>query len=254
MDRKVYQLHGVPVDVLSWTDALGRIGTWAAAGESRSVFACNVHSIVTATQDEVHHEALSRADMVTPDGAPVAWSLRAFTHMPQMRIDGPTLMWRLCEQAASAGTPIFLFGSTDETLAKLVARLRREWPNLRIAGTMSPPFRAMTVQEDEEIIRQINASGAKMLFVGMGCPKQEKWIDAHRGKIGCVMLGVGAAFDYHAGTIKRAPDWVRQAGMEWLFRLAAEPRRLWRRYFYTNSIFIWLSIRSVLSRWVLRRS
>ena len=145
---------------------------------------------------------------------------------------------RFCEQAQLPAKPIFFYGSTEETLAKLKVNLLAAFPALKIAGMISPPFRPLTPDEDAAIVEQINASGAGVVFVSLGCPKQEMWMAAHRGRIHAVMVGVGAAFDYHAGTIKRAPKWMQDCGLEWLYRLASEPRRLWRRYLVTNTLFV----------------
>ncbi len=176
--------------------------------------------------------------MATPDGAPVAWMLRKLGYASQQRINGPDLMWKYCEQAAQRGEAIYLYGGTPDTLEILQRRLAEIFPGLRIAGAYSPPFRAVTNEEDAADVRRINASGASTVWVSLGCPKQEKWMAAHRGRVNAVMIGVGAAFDYHAGTIKRAPTWMQNAGLEWLHRLCSEPRRLWRRYLVTNTLFM----------------
>jgi N-acetylglucosaminyldiphosphoundecaprenol N-acetyl-beta-D-mannosaminyltransferase len=204
-----------------------------------------VHSVVTATQDIQFGRVVSEADMATPDGAPVAWMLRRLGHVNQQRINGPDLMWRYCEQAQYRDESIFLYGGTEETLAALKVKLLAAFPSLKIAGAISPPFRALTAAEDAEIVEQINASGAGVVWVSLGCPKQELWMAAHRGRIHAVMVGVGAAFDYHAGTVKRAPKWMQNAGLEWLHRLSSEPRRLWRRYLFTNTIFIFLALKQL---------
>jgi N-acetylglucosaminyldiphosphoundecaprenol N-acetyl-beta-D-mannosaminyltransferase len=176
--------------------------------------------------------------MATPDGMPVTWMLRHMGFPNQQRINGPDLMWNYCEFAERMNESIFLYGNTQQTLDNLQRRLRISFPKLMIAGTCSPPFRTLSNKEDDEIVQLINNSGARVVFVSLGCPKQELWMAAHRGKINAVMVGVGAAFDYHAGTIKRAPLWMQHHGLEWLHRLYSEPRRLWKRYIVTNSIFI----------------
>jgi N-acetylglucosaminyldiphosphoundecaprenol N-acetyl-beta-D-mannosaminyltransferase len=176
--------------------------------------------------------------MATSDGMPITWVLRKLGFPTQQRINGPDLMWKYCEKAEKDGQKIFFYGSTDEVLALLKARLMATFPALQIAEMYSPPFRELTEIEDAEIVSRINASGAGVVFIGLGCPRQELWMHQHRGKINAVMIGVGAAFNYHAGTTKRAPVWMQNAGLEWLHRLASDPRRLWKRYFVTNSIFI----------------
>lgn len=237
------------IDALDWVTAVERIIVWGVQHESRYVCISNVHSVVTASQNPTFSGVVTAADMATPDGAPVAWMLRCLGHLGQQRINGPDLMWRICERSHGTDAPaIFLFGSTRETLAALQLRLLTAFPALKIAGAYSPPFRPLTEEEDAAVVEQINASGAGVVFVSLGCPKQEFWMAAKRGQIQAVMIGVGAAFDYHAGTIKRAPKWMQDGGLEWLHRLASEPRRLWRRYLVTNTLFVLLATWQLLRR------
>lgn len=246
--RSVALVLGAPIDVITPTQAIHRISGWAAAHESRVVCICNVHSVVTATNNASFMGVIQRADMATPDGAPVAWMLQRLGAFDQPRVSGPELMEHYCNHAAAAGQSIFLLGSTPETLARLQARLLERWPTLRIAGAISPPFRPLSAAENEAIVQTINSSGAGTVWVSLGCPKQEQWMDMHRGRIHAVMVGVGAAFDFHAGTLARAPRWMRANGLEWLHRLATEPRRLWKRYAITNSAFIVLAVRQLVSK------
>lgn len=237
---KAPAILGVSIDALGWDEILQQITIWAAAHESRTICACNVHSLITADTDPDFKKALLHADLSTPDGAPVAWALRHMGFPEQQRINGPDLMWKYAGLAEQKGQAIFLFGSNEQTLAKLSAALRLSFPCLRIAGTHAPPFqKTTTLEENPADTSLINRSGAHVVFVGLGCPKQEKWMDAHRHKINAVMIGVGAAFDYHAGVIKRAPLWWQHHGLEWLYRLCSEPRRLFKRYFLTNTLFVW---------------
>lgn len=238
----------VPIDVINWETVIGRIGQWARAKESRYVCICNVHSCVTGHRDPDFLGTLANADIATPDGAPIAWMLRKLGFPNQQRINGPDLMWRYCEEAAARRESIYLYGGTPESLNLLKSRLKTTFPALTIAGSHSPPFRALSGEEDEEEVARINASGAGTVWVCLGCPKQEKWMAAHRGRIQAVMIGVGAAFDYHAGIIRRAPQWMQDAGLEWLHRLASEPRRLWRRYLVTNTLFIMLASHQLFFR------
>lgn len=226
------------IDALTWESALEQISAWSKNRESRYVCICNVHSLVTGRKDPSFQKVLNDADMATPDGMPIAWLLRAMGHERQQRINGPDLMWKYCQRAALAGERIYLYGGTNDTLVQLTKRLQQSAPGLTIAGTYSPPFRNLTPDEDEAIVSHINNANPSVIFVGLGCPKQEQWMRQHRGKIRAVMIGVGAAFDYHAGVLKRAPLWMRNAGLEWLYRLYREPRRLFLRYFVTNSYFI----------------
>jgi N-acetylglucosaminyldiphosphoundecaprenol N-acetyl-beta-D-mannosaminyltransferase len=226
------------IDALSWDEAIARIAIWGAARESRYVCICNVHSVVTTTQDIEFKIAVNNADMATPDGAPVAWTLRHSGYPGQERINGPDLMMKYLAEAERLQQIVFFYGSTDATLTRLRVVLARQFPHLRVGGSHAPPFRPLTREEDERIVDTINRSGAHVVFVGLGCPKQEKWMADHRGRIHAVMLGVGAAFDYHAGVVKRAPLWWQRHGLEWLYRLGSEPRRLFKRYLVTNTLFM----------------
>lgn len=246
--RQTATVLGTPIDVLAWTPLLKRLALWAGRSESRYVCICNAHSVVTASRDPSFAAVLAAADLTTPDGAPVAWMLRRQGHRSQQRINGPDLMWRYGQEAAQRGESIYLYGSTPRTLELLQIRLRQAWPGLRIAGAESPPYRDLSAQEDEEVVRRINASGAGTVWVSLGCPKQELWMAAHRGRVQAVMIGVGAAFDFHAGTLPRAPRWMQDHGLEWLHRLASEPRRLWRRYLVTNTLFVLGAARQLLAR------
>ncbi len=236
--RKLQSVLGASIDALTWEDALDTVISAGAARESRYVCICNVHSVVTATRDPEFQHVINDADIATPDGAPVAWALRKFGFPDQQRINGPDLMWRYLEQAERLGQTVFFYGSTSTTLQKLRDVVCRCFPGLRIGGMHSPPFRALTADEDQVEVQMINQSGANVVFVGLGCPKQEKWMAAHRGRIHAVMIGVGAAFDYHSGVVRRAPLWWQRHGLEWLYRLGSEPRRLFKRYMVTNTLFI----------------
>lgn len=236
---------GSPIDVLTWDIALERIGAWSRERASRYVCICNVHSVVTARKDPLFSHVVRDADLATPDGAPVAWFLRCLGFAGQERINGPDLMWKYCAIAAQRDEAIYLYGGLPETLKGLQANLHEQFPGLRVVGAYSPPFRPLTEVEDTAVVEAINDSGASVVWVGLGCPKQEIWMAEHRGSIQAVMVGVGAAFDYHSGTVKRAPLWMQRNGLEWFYRLVSEPRRLWRRYLMTNSIFFFYAVRQL---------
>ncbi len=244
--RKTGQVLGARIDVVTWMDALGVLLDWARARASRYVTICNVHVVVSTSRDAAYREIINGSDMATPDGAPVAWMLRRQGFTSQTRISGPDLMWALCERAASENLPVYCYGSTEATLALLGQRLRAAFPALRLTME-SPPFRMLTAEEDMAAVDRINTSGAGIVFVGLGCPKQERWMAEHRGRINAVMIGVGAAFDFHAGTVQRAPAWMRNNGLEWLHRLVSEPGRLWKRYLVTNTLFIVGAARQLMS-------
>jgi N-acetylglucosaminyldiphosphoundecaprenol N-acetyl-beta-D-mannosaminyltransferase len=236
--RKGKHVLGTWIDALGWDEAVEQVVEWGAACSPRYICCCNVHSVVTATSDMEFMRALDHADLATCDGAPIAWALRWLGFRGQQRIAGPDLMWRYLRRAEKLGHRIYLYGSTDATLCRLRDWLAREFPGVVLAGMHAPPFGAGLDKNDEADVAAINASGANVVFVGLGCPKQEKWMAAHRGSVHAVMIGVGAAFNYHAGTLRRAPVWLQDHGLEWLFRLACEPRRLLRRYLVTNTLFV----------------
>ena len=229
---------GVPLAVASLNADGDAVIASTLAGASAYVCAVNVHSTMEASRDAELMHALQCADLNVPDGVPIVWGMRALGAPEQTRVFGPTLMWEVCRRAAESDIPIALYGSTDETLAALQVTLAQAFPGLRIADAISPAFRPLTDEEDAVMVARLNASGARIVFVGLGAPKQEKWMAQHRGRVQAVMLGVGAAFDYHAGNIRRAPVWMQHAGLEWLYRLIQEPRRLWRRYLFNNPAFL----------------
>jgi N-acetylglucosaminyldiphosphoundecaprenol N-acetyl-beta-D-mannosaminyltransferase len=231
-------LLGTRIDAMSWEQAIGRIVRWAQAGTSHMVCLCNVHSLVTASRDPQLAAALAVSDMNSPDGAPLAWLMRRRGWPEQQRMSGPDLMWKLLGEAGRLQLPVFLLGGTPATLATLSQTLTSAFPQLRLAGSLSPPFRTLDELENDRMAESIHACGARIVLVGLGCPKQELWMASQRGRIGAVMLGVGAAFDYHAGITVRAPLAWQRAGFEWLHRLVQEPTRLARRYLVTNTLFL----------------
>ena len=237
-DRVRVSVLGSYIDAMDWDQCLERIMGWAAVGVHRYVCLCNAHSVVTARREPRFGQVIAAADLAAPDGAPVAWCMRLMGFPRQRRISGPDLMWECCARAVAEGRPVFLYGGNPQTLARLAARLVREFPGLKVAGCHAPPYRPMTAEEDARVVREIEDSGARIVFVSLGCPKQEAWMAEHRDRINAVMIGVGAAFDFHAGVMNRAPRWMRKIGLEWLHRLLAEPRRLWRRYLVTNTLFM----------------
>ena len=237
-DRQQSPVLGVPVDVLDWTTAVQRICAWAQARESRYVSICDAHSIVRASRDPVHGRHIRAADMVTPDGWPVAWMLRHLGHPQQQRINGPDLMGRLLVEAERLELGVYVYGTTPATLEALRSALLTRHPRLRLVGLHSPPFRPLSPEESADDVARIHASGAHLVLTGLGCPKEDRWMFEHRGRVQAVLLGIGAGIDFHAGTVTRAPDWMRDNGLEWLFRLTQEPGRLWRRYLVHNTLFV----------------
>ncbi len=240
---------GMRVDATSYDHAADRIARWAAGGESRYVCVATVHTVMEAHDDAAFRGIVNDADLVTPDGMPLVWGLRLLGVAGATRVYGPDLTPVVCARASDEGIPVGLYGGTPDVLETLRANLRRRSPGLAIAYAWSPPYRPLGADEDASVVRAINASGARILFVGLGCPKQERWMARHRGEVNAVMVGVGAAFDFLAGKKRQAPRMVQTLGMEWGFRLLCEPRRLWRRYLYHNPRFLALVAREAVRGW-----
>jgi N-acetylglucosaminyldiphosphoundecaprenol N-acetyl-beta-D-mannosaminyltransferase len=241
---------GARVDPTSYASAVGSVIEWARTAQSRYVCVANAHVLMEAHDSSEYRFMINEADLVTPDGMPLVWILRLKGYQIHDRVYGPTLMRHLLDRAASAHIPVGIYGSTPEILTLLSSRLRAQASKPEVAYSCSPPFRELTPEEDDLICAEINASGARILFVGLGCPKQERWMAAHRGRINAVMLGVGAAFDFLSGAKPQAPDWMQTTGLEWLFRLTHEPSRLWRRYLLQNPRFAALAIGELLGLWM----
>lgn len=229
---------GMRVDATSYVDASDRIMSWANKRESRTVSAASVNNVMETRESDDFLEVMNRADLVTPDGMPLVWGLKLLGVDDASRTYGPTLTQVLLERAATEGVPVGFYGGSPEVLADLLEIARQRWPSLEITYAHSPPFRELTVEERERELTEINSSDARLLFVGIGTPKQDRWMDSNKDRIDAVMLGVGAAFDFIAGVKKQAPSWVQRMGLEWFFRLATEPRRLWRRYLVRNPRFL----------------
>ena len=243
---------GTRVEGTSYEDTTNRILTQASSGDYGYVCVANVHMIMEAFDSEDFRKIVNKADIVTPDGMPIVLLLRILGLKGQKRVYGPTLMKYVCEASAQSNVSVGFYGSTPETLMALVYNLLGCIPKLKVGYTYSPPFHHLRSEEDETIVREINASQIKILFVGLGCPKQEQWMFSHSDRIKALIVGVGAAFDFHAGLKKQAPNWIMAIGLEWLFRLCNEPRRLWKRYLYNNPRFIFLVVRQILRERLLR--
>lgn len=237
-------LFGVGVSLAGPEEVRRCIVEWAAARRSSAADFMAVHSLVTAVRDPAYREAVRDFDLVACDGQPVRWALNRFYQAGiEERCYGPHMMMHICEDAAERGIGVYLYGGKDDVLDKLQAALAERLPALRVAGAESPPFRALTEDEHDETAARINASGAGVVLIGIGCPKQELFAARHLADINAVMMCVGAAFDFHAGHVQMAPAWMQQRGLEWVYRLVKEPRRLWKRYFVTNTIFLALVVR-----------
>jgi N-acetylglucosaminyldiphosphoundecaprenol N-acetyl-beta-D-mannosaminyltransferase len=242
-------IFGVGINAVTLGDAVETILDAARSRHSFGISALAVHGLIEATRNREVRAAVDALDLVLPDGQPVRWALRALhqVHLPN-RVYGPDLMRKLCAAAASEGIGIYLFGSTHETCSRLVRSLESDFPGIRIVDVQPDRFRDASPEEDIADVDRINGSGAGMVFVGRGCPRQEKWVAAHLGRVQAPMIAIGAAFDFLSGQKIQAPRWMQDHGLEWLFRLIQEPRRLWRRYLITNSLYFFYLGRECIGR------
>jgi len=232
---------GVGVSAINMDLAVDTIDQWIRAREHHYVTITGVHGVMESQRDEAIRQMHNQAGMVTPDGMPLVWLSKLAGHQHVSRVYGPDLMLAVCQKSIQAGYKHFLYGGGEGIPDLLAEKLQQRFPGLQIVGRYSPPFRALTPEEDQQIINQINQSGADIVWVGLSTPKQERWMSAHLNRIDApVMVGVGAAFDFHAGLKQQAPRWIQQSGFEWLFRLLTEPKRLARRYLINNPVFIGL--------------
>jgi N-acetylglucosaminyldiphosphoundecaprenol N-acetyl-beta-D-mannosaminyltransferase len=245
---------GTRVDVSSYPEFVDHVASTIKKQRYGYVCVANVHMIMEAHQDKEFKAILNSALIVTPDGMPLVWGLKLLGFKQATRLYGPSLTLLLCEYAAKNNIPVGFLGGSLETLQNLVHNLKNKYPELPVPYTYSPPFKDLTNHENAHIVREINISGARILFVGLGCPKQERWMAAHKDEVNALMIGVGAAFDFHAGMKPQAPPWMQRAGLEWLFRLISEPKRLWKRYLYHNPRFIYYFGKELLYSRLIRRN
>ena len=229
----------IPVAITTYDESAQEIINSANAPEGKYICVSNVHMCMEAYDCTEFNQVVNNADLVVPDGVPLVWALKALGEQEASQVRGSDLMMRLCEEAPKSNIPIGLYGGTPDSLVDLRNFLINKYPSLKIPFFSSPPFRELSQNEKDTYVKEINASGAKILFVGIGCPKQEKWMAEHRDKLSCIMLGVGAAFDFFTGRKKNAPCWMQKCGLEWTFRLADDPKRLWWRYLKHNPRFIY---------------
>lgn len=236
---------------VSYHKSIDDIRSWSNSFKTHIVYAANVHMVMGAYDSPEFRHIVNSADLVTPDGMPLVWIMRARGVKGQERVYGPHLMLKTLKMAEDEKITVGFIGSTPYTLEKLVTNLKLRYPKLHIGCQISPPYSQATADEDKAIVEQITSSNPRILFVGLGCPKQERWIYEHRDSVNAVMIGVGAAFDFYAGTVSQAPAWIQRMGLEWLFRLVQEPRRLWKRYLVQNPRFAILALLEQF-RWMLR--
>lgn len=248
IDRVQVDVIGVPVDVGSLTSMSWHLMALADQKKSSGGYVClaNVHMLTIAHANCAFKSILEKAQLVTPDGMPLVWTQKIKGFKEAQRVSGPDLMLEICKLASQSGHSIYLLGANQLTLDLLSNNLMQQFPGLKIAGVYAPEKLPEQAPLDEVLVEKINSSGASFLFVGLGCPKQEYWCATHAPKLRAIALGVGAAFDFHAGTKKRPPAFIRQWGLEWLYRLLSEPGRLWKRYLVSNSAFVYYSLIDLL--------
>jgi N-acetylglucosaminyldiphosphoundecaprenol N-acetyl-beta-D-mannosaminyltransferase len=234
------ELLGVPLALTDYERTMDWMD--AAIAERRREYVCvaAVHTVMACAEDPELRKAVLGSSLTVPDGQPLVWAMNALGHDLPSRVYGPELMARHCERSARTGARLFLYGGRNQgALVQLALNLRTQYPGLKIVGGYAPPFRPLDPDEEAAVAAEINRSGADVVWVGIGVPKQEKWMAAMRARLDApVLVGVGAAFDFHAGLTAQAPNWIQSLGLEWLFRLATEPRRLWKRYLRYNPRFV----------------
>ena len=247
-ERRRVPIVSLLVDVCNYESASKRVARLVAADDGGYVCCATVHMTMEAVDDQGFREIVNSASMVTPDGMPLVWMQRLRGAKDAVQVRGPSLMPKLLAFAAENELTVGFHGGSESVLFEVQKRAAEEFPSLKIGYSHSPPFREIADNEDAEMIEELNASATHIVFVGLGCPKQERWMAAHRDDTKAVMIGVGAAFDFYAGRSTESPDWLRKLGLEWLFRLFSEPRRLWRRYLILNPRFMRLAALQQLGR------
>jgi N-acetylglucosaminyldiphosphoundecaprenol N-acetyl-beta-D-mannosaminyltransferase len=247
---------GVPLALTDYDEMLGWMSAMITSRSRGYLCACNVHTVMASREDEELRESLLASSLNVPDGQPLVWAINSLGHSLTSRVYGPELMSRACTQAAEEGHRFYLYGGRNQgALVQLALNLRQRNPGVKIVGGYSPPHRELTEEEREAVADEINRSHADVVWVGIGVPKQEKWMAEMRGRLEApVLIGVGAAFDFHAGLVPQAPSWVQESGLEWAYRLAHEPRRLWKRYLRYNPMFVGAFARQLAEEQRIERS
>ncbi|MEA5466099.1 WecB/TagA/CpsF family glycosyltransferase [Leptothoe sp. PORK10 BA2] len=237
---------GFPVTAEPFDVQIDTMLSWAHQRLSKVVCVANVHMLIEAKCSQGFARVLHQADMLTPDGMPLVWVTSRLRKRKQDRVAGMDILLSLCKKAAKENTGVFFLGSTPDVLWNMKQRLKKEYPDLKVVGMESPPFRPLTAEEDEALVQRLNESGAGFVLVSLGCPKQEWWMSDHKGRVKAVMVGLGGAFPIFAGEKRWAPVWVQENGLEWLYRLVQEPRRLWKRYAKTVPLFMLLAFKQLV--------
>lgn len=235
-----FNVLGVAVSAIDIPRTVSQIGDWISTRTPQYVCISGVHGVMESQDDPSLRAIHNRAGLVTPDGMPLVWLGRLAGHGDTTRVYGPDLLLACCAESERRGWRHFFYGGGAGVAALLAERLRAQFPTLQVAGTYTPPFRPLTDAEEAEVAARIAQSAADIVWIGLSTPKQERWMAAHVGKVDApVLIGVGAAFDFHAGLKRQAPRWMQRSGLEWLFRTLTEPRRLWKRYLKNNPRFVW---------------
>jgi len=240
---------GVGVSAVNLEMAVYAIDGWITKREPHYICVSGVHGLMESQRDRELRDIHNAAGLVTPDGMPLVWLSRLLGFRHVDRVYGPDLMLATCAHSVEQTHRHFFYGGAPGVAEQLIQQLKARFPTLQVVGSYSPPFRSLTAEEDQAVVEQINAAQPDIVWVGISTPKQERWMAAHIGKVTApVLIGVGAAFDFHAGLKKQAPYWMQRSGLEWCFRLLTEPRRLWRRYLVNNPSFVWLVLLQLLGR------
>lgn len=239
---------GLALACINQQEALQQIIALAHQKQPAYVCFANAHMTVEAKLNPAFSTVVNSAKLIFPDGKPLCWAIKLFHQQKQERVAGMDMMPKLLAEAEQQQLRVYFYGSKPEVLANICQRAKQEYPYLQLVGYHSPPFRPLQEDETLEDIKAINQSKADLIFVALGCPKQEKWMAKYSKQVNGVMLGVGAAFPVYAQLQSRAPKWMQHAGLEWLFRLVQEPKRLWKRYLITNSYFIWMLVKAIAKK------
>lgn len=251
-DRYNYVLK-MRVHSTSYDDVSLKVLSWVRNNSGRYICVSNVHMCMECFDDPSFRKVVNDADLVVPDGRPLVWTLKILGERHATQVRGSDLLLEICRKAEKRSIPIGLYGGTEDSLEDFIKFLQIEFPSLRIPFFSSPPFRSLSQKEKENYVKEIDRSGARILFVGIGCPKQEKWMAEQREKLSCVMIGVGAAFDFFSRRKKHVPIWMQKAGLEWAFRFISDPKRLWKRYLKHNPRFVWYLVIQILSQKMLSK-
>lgn len=248
LSRERVRVVSLDADVVTHESAVERVVELVENGEGGYVCFSTVHMVMEAHDSAKFAERVNGADMIVTDGMPIVWMQKLQGREAASRVRANDLMILLCRRAETENLTVGFYGGTPEVVDDILKRAKTDFPGLDVVYAYSPPFRPLSPEEDAKVTREINAASPDILFMGLGCPKQENWMADHRDALSAVTLGVGASFDFFAGNVKESPEWLGRLGLEWLYRLTQEPRRLWRRYLILNPRFVWQAARQLATR------